>query len=101
VLAAGAATTIRKRKVLRASEISRVPVYFVTVTELEGGQREFEYRCDRRGELRRLAIGGPRGLTGSSARSCFDPETHPPAHPRRGRYEGSAETTEPSLVILR
>ena len=24
----------------------RVPVYFVTVTEFEGGQREFEYRSD-------------------------------------------------------
>ena len=26
--------------------MSRVPVYLVTVTELEGGQREFEYRSD-------------------------------------------------------
>jgi hypothetical protein len=26
--------------------MSRVPVYFVTVTEFEGGQREFEYRSE-------------------------------------------------------
>jgi hypothetical protein len=26
--------------------LSRVPVYFVTVIELEGGQRVFEYRSD-------------------------------------------------------
>jgi hypothetical protein len=63
--------------------MSPVPVYFVTVIEFEGGQREFEYRSDT--ALRRDSHLRSRPSEGASLRAYVVQRV---VRDPSGRYDG-------------